>query len=523
MRLSKKLLSVARMHAQATLPINRCFNSSRYYQIANIPKDIGKVSSTFQIPSLSALQSKTLEVVSKDNSKDVFIEAPIFSGKTLAYLVPTFELVSQAIKSERWAERPGFRALIVVPTREAAIAVGFQIDKYISSLPVEERPLAPVTKGNTDTYTFKSTKKEGHEIIEDHQGYSAYEKSITRRENVYGLSYAVICGGKSMEQEITMLDASEPEIIVATPGRLLDHMKNSDYFRNCKIVVVDDCQLFKGDVEGVMDKVFENIPQTTQRVFVGTAEPFKKYLRNSDNVELISSTESVSKSDVKQSIIKTQNTAESLKVLHQILSQNKHKKVAVFGENSQIIHTHYLMAENGIFSLLIASKIAPSRSLTSFSNFNQQQNGIAFCSNIACQMTPDVDLVIHLGAPETQEKYESRLSRTYSKNQSQSIVLASQIPDFLSNVQIVQTPSASSDFIAKQLRVPSIQKVNGENLLISLILRRQTTTPEEKKQAVEQAIKDLKDFGFVELPKLPKQQAIKLGFEKELLDAGLLE
>ena len=492
--------------------------------------DLGKVTSCYQVSSLTPLQNKTLEVATNVN-KDIVIQAPNYSGKTLAYLVPTFDIVTKAIREERWKERPGFRALIIVPTREAAISVGMQIDKYISSLPESERPLAPIQKGTTETYTRKSTKKEGHEEMDNSEGYELYDKSITRRENVYGISYAITCGGKSFESEINMLDSSEPEIIVATPGRLVDHLKNSDYFRNVKIVIVDDCSSFVGDVSKTMDQIFtpENIPQTAKRLFVNdTNSTFRKYLRNSDEVETITQEEPILKtSSVNQSVIKTKDTTETLKVLYQILSENKNKKVMVFGEASKVIQAHYLMAENNLFSVLISSKTSGTRAMTNFSYFNQQSNGIAFCSSIAYPLNPDADLVIHLDAPLTQEKYDLAVSRALGKSgSSKSIVLTSEIPTYL-KAETVSAPAITTEFSVKPLRVATIQQENGLALLFTLLLRtgHGSTDAQQKKVIVQKALSELNQYGFSDslLPKMPKKLAIKIGYEQELLEAGLLE
>ncbi|KAG2387151.1 hypothetical protein C9374_001483 [Naegleria lovaniensis] len=501
-------------------------SSVRFYQI-----DLGKVASTFAIPSLTSFQNKALEVVSSsENDKDILIQAPLYSGKTLSYLIPTFEVVTKAIREERWTERPGFRALIIVPSREAALAVGRQVDQYINSLPESERPNASVEKPSFDTYNRNASRKQGHELIEEYDDYKAYEHSQTRRENVYGLSYAITCGGKSFEKEISMLDASEPEIIIATPGRLVDHLKNSDYFRNVKLVIVDDCSMFKGPMASMMDQIFtpENISPNAKRIFINDTEgTFSKFLRNSENVEVLTSEETITKQNVKQSVIKTQNTAEQLKVLYQILSENKHKKVAVFSDSAKVIHAHYLMAENNLFSSLISSRISPTRAMTSFSYFNEQENGIAFCSNIASPMNPNVDLVIHLDAPATQQVYEARISRAFGKSNSQSIVLVSSssenVPEYLSNVSSSPVPSGSAnEFVIKPLRVAQVQQENGYHLLLNCVTK-YAESGLEKKAAVEKAISTLKDMGFSEgLPKISKRTAIKIGFEKELLEADLL-
>ncbi len=100
---------------------------------------------------------------------DLLVSAETGSGKTLAYLVP----LTQKILSSRSRNEPGTLALVIVPTRELARQVVKVCDRLFSRSPLK----AAAITGGADL---------------------KYQKSLLRKD---------------------------PEVLVATPGRLLEHLR----------------------------------------------------------------------------------------------------------------------------------------------------------------------------------------------------------------------------------------------------------------------------------------------------------
>ena len=134
--------------------------------------------------------------------KDVIAKAPTGTGKTFAFGIPLIEHID--------AESDDLQGLILAPTRELALQIGDELRSLLT-----------------------------------------YYKNIR---------VAVVYGGQKIDIQIKALKKN-PQIVVATPGRLMDHYRHRN-LRLDKIhtVILDeadrmlDMGFFK-DVTGILDKI----------------------------------------------------------------------------------------------------------------------------------------------------------------------------------------------------------------------------------------------------------------------------
>jgi len=132
------------------------------------------------------------------------------SGKTLSYLIPIIE----RLYMKKWTVLDGLGALIILPTRELAIQV-FQV--------------------------FNS-------ITEFHE-----------------LSVGLIIGGKDLEYEKKNIHIMN--VLICTPGRLLQHMEESVGFSadNLQIVVLDEADMIlEMGFANTLKAIMQNLPQGRQ-------------------------------------------------------------------------------------------------------------------------------------------------------------------------------------------------------------------------------------------------------------------
>ncbi|KAK9466958.1 P-loop containing nucleoside triphosphate hydrolase protein [Lipomyces arxii] len=123
------------------------------------------------------------------NNKDVVVEAVTGSGKTIAFLIPIIELVLRAGD----AAEGHIGGIVVAPTRELAS----QIHEVLSSLLVFQGPLS------------------------DHDGGD----SEAARPNRPILKSQLLIGGSStVATDVQTYLMNRPQLVVATPGRLLDFL-----------------------------------------------------------------------------------------------------------------------------------------------------------------------------------------------------------------------------------------------------------------------------------------------------------
>ena len=134
--------------------------------------------------------------------KDVIAKAPTGTGKTFAFGIPMIEHID--------ADSSDLQGLILAPTRELAI-----------------------------------------QICDELRGLLAYCKNIR---------VAVVYGGQKIDTQIKALKKN-PQIVVATPGRLMDHYRHKNLrLDRVKTVVLDeadrmlDMGFFK-DVTGILDRI----------------------------------------------------------------------------------------------------------------------------------------------------------------------------------------------------------------------------------------------------------------------------
>lgn len=88
----------------------------------------------------------------------------------------------------------------------------------------------------------------------------------------------VVVGGMDMMSQSLML-AKKPHIIIATPGRLVDHLENTKGFnlRSLKYLVMDEAdRILNMDFEVEVDKILRVIPREGRKTFLFSATMTKK-------------------------------------------------------------------------------------------------------------------------------------------------------------------------------------------------------------------------------------------------------
>jgi len=146
--------------------------------------------------------------------KDVLGIAQTGTGKTLAFGIPMIQ---------RLLEGPG-RALILVPTRELALQV---------------------------------------------------DATLRKLGNPFDIRSVIVIGGMDMEMQIKLLHKENIRVVIATPGRLLDHFEQKTFkTADLKMVVLDeaDRMLDMGFAPQVM-RLTNHLPKQRQTLFFSATMP----------------------------------------------------------------------------------------------------------------------------------------------------------------------------------------------------------------------------------------------------------
>ncbi len=206
---------------------------------------------------------------------DVVAQAPTGTGKTLAFVLPMLSMIDRDCSSAQ--------ALVICPTRELVIQIC--------------------------------------EVIQSACKY--YERVRT----------AGLYGGQNIQKQLFCL-RKKPQIVVGTPGRLLDHIERRTLKLNdVKYFVLDECDVmldmgFRGDIEKIDGKVGEaqrlcfsaTIPQSI-KVLVD------KLLHNPTYVKTAVAGEEIPKIDQYYCIVKD---AQRLGAMLKIIDERKFSFIIAF-------------------------------------------------------------------------------------------------------------------------------------------------------------------------------------------------
>ena len=344
------------------------------------------------ITSMTEIQSKTFEAAA--SGRDVLGRARTGTGKTLAFLIPAVECV---LRNPDYQPGKSIGVLVISPTRELAIQIGDQAEKLL---------------------TF-------------HRSFNVQ----------------VVYGGTKMSRDVTQLRKTLPTILVATPGRLLDHLESTlignqrfgqDIMCNTPVVVLDETdRLLDMGFRREIRKILKFLPPKSENrrqtlLFSATIPPELKSIMadtmKDDYIEVdcINDGDGTShtSANVQQSHVILPSMDRYVSSVVEIITkamENKdhgsnNNKIVVFFTTARMVAYFSELFNNGlnINVLELHSKKTQGYRNRVSEEFRQATNGILFTSDVSARGVdyPGVTQVIQFGIPESKEQYIHRLGRT---------------------------------------------------------------------------------------------------------------
>lgn len=311
------------------------------------------------------IQEKSIPVILAKN--DLLACAQTGTGKTAAFTIPLLQLMheEQQLSARR---RPALATLILTPTRELAIQIGESIDAYGRFL---------------------------------------------------NLRHKVIFGGVPQFSQVKAISAGV-DILVATPGRLLDLMQQGHVsLSDVKYFVLDeaDRMLDSGFINDVK-RIISRLPQKKQTLLFSATIP--EPIRQLANVLL--------KNPVKVEVTPVSSTVELIQQsVYFVEKQNKHallidllkdqniETVLVF---TQMKHSADKLAKtlhrSGINTQAIHGNKSQSQRQEALKNFKNRTTRVLVATDIAARGI-DIDELTHVvnyELPNVPETYVHRIGRT---------------------------------------------------------------------------------------------------------------
>jgi ATP-dependent RNA helicase RhlB len=300
---------------------------------------------------------------------DVTGRAQTGTGKTAAFLITIInDLLSNPV-DERFLAEP--RALIIAPTRELAIQIASDA--------------ALLTHG-TDLHTV------------------------------------TLVGGEDYIKQTKALDKKPVDIVVATPGRLLDFVKNDNlYLGLVELLVLDeaDRMLDMGFIPQVR-QVVSHTPKKECRqtlLFSATFTPMIMDLAARWAMEPIMVEIEPLKvaADAVDQIVYLVTTADKYNLLFNILSLPGTEKVIVFSNRrDQVRKLADKLYRNGLDCGVLSGEIAQNKRIKTLDDFKSSKLRVLIATDVAGRglHISDITHVINYTLPEEADDYVHRIGRT---------------------------------------------------------------------------------------------------------------
>ena len=293
--------------------------------------------------------------------QDVVAKAPTGTGKTFAFGIPMVEHIDPA--------DDGVQALVLAPTRELAIQI---VDEL------------------RDLCEFKE-----------------------------GVRCVVLYGGQPIDRQISQLK-KRPQIVVATPGRLMDHMKRRTVrLDQVRTVVLDEADRmldmgFIHDVTRILDqaKSRKNLGLFSATISREVMDISWVYQR--DPVEIVVRADEQNKPDIQQYRIGVDRSAKA-EILARLLEAGGYERAIAFCNTKNMTdRLTGLLKMRGISAEPIHGDIQQSVREKTLGRFRKGEIRVLVATDVAARGLDidDVDVVFNYDVPDENEYYVHRIGRT---------------------------------------------------------------------------------------------------------------
>ncbi|RVE69110.1 hypothetical protein OJAV_G00074670 [Oryzias javanicus] len=235
-----------------------------------------------------------------------------------------------------------------------------------------------------------------------------------------GVKCAVVVGGIDMMSQSLVL-AKKPHIVIATPGRLIDHMENTKGFslRALKFLVMDEAdRILNMDFETEVDKILKVIPRE-RRTFLFSATMTKKVQKLQraalkDPVKCAVSTKYSTVDKLQQYYIFIPAKYKDC-YLVSILNELAGNSFMIFCSTCNNAQRVALMLRNlGITAIPLHGQMSQNKRLGALNKFKSKSRSVLLATDVASRGLdiPHVDCVINYDIPTHSKDYIHRVGRT---------------------------------------------------------------------------------------------------------------
>nr|HAT8712751.1 DEAD/DEAH box helicase [Legionella jordanis] len=446
------------------------------FSALNLSDALLKALEDMKFKTPSPVQAQTIPLLLQ--GRDVIAQAQTGTGKTAAFALPILQRLQPNSQHTQ--------ALILAPTRELAIQVAEQFELL-----------------------------------------SAHQK----------VSVSVLCGGQEYRRQLKQLREGA-QIVVGTPGRILDHIdRGTLQLGHLKTFVLDEADemLRMGFIEDV-ETILSKLPKEKQIALFSATMPYRirqiaeSYLNNPASVEIRMETATVKA--IEQRFLFA-SAAQKSDALLRVLAVEDYQAVIVFVRTkSSTEEVAAVLQQQGHRAMAIHGDISQALREKIIAQFRQGTMDILVATDVAARGL-DVERVTHVinyDVPHDNETYVHRIGRTGRAGRSgvtilfvtpkESRVLNSIERHTRQRIEKIAVPNDHAIHTARQQRFMANIKarLQHENLpsyqhIIEEFLKENEASPVEVAAALALLLNQDKPWKQ-ELPKAPRAPKEFRGEEK---------
>ena len=337
------------------------------FQDLNLSSQTLKAIDKMGFTKLTPVQARTIPPLLA--GRDVLGAAKTGSGKTLAFLLPAIEI----LHSLKFKPRNGTGIIIITPTRELALQI-FGVAR---------------------------------ELMEFHSQ-----------------TLGIVMGGANRRQEAEKLSKGV-NLLIATPGRLLDHLQNTKgfVFKNLKALVIDEAdRILEIGFEDEMKQIVKILPHENRQTMLFSATQTTKVddlarvsLKKAPLfINVVPENDHSTADGLEQGYVVCESDKRFL-LLFSFLKRNQRKKIIVFLSScNSVKYYSELLNYIDLPVLELHGKQKQQKRTNTFFEFCNAERGILICTDVAARGLdiPAVDWIIQFDPPDDPRDYIHRVGRT---------------------------------------------------------------------------------------------------------------
>ena len=301
---------------------------------------------------------------------DAIGKAQTGTGKTAAFLITIFnDLLSHVIDGERFIGEP--RALVIAPTRELVMQIA-----------------------------------EDAKLLGKHTG----------------LRVVTLIGGMDYQKQLQQLELQPVDLVVATPGRLIDFMTRQDLFlESVEILVLDeaDRMLDMGFIPQVKRIVRSTPPKQNRQTLLFSATFTQDIINLSEQwtykpIKIEIEPDSVATANVDQKVYLV-STEQRYQVLKNLLRSDDATSVIVFANRRDQVRSLYeRLRKSNIACGVLSGEIPQNKRTRTLEDFKRGKLTVLVATDVAGRgiHVDGVSHVVNYNLPEDPDDYVHRIVRT---------------------------------------------------------------------------------------------------------------